>query len=171
MFKKKNASLIIGFSIPVLMILFVAASIYLPGLFLQPKYNFLYSTDGDYYGSTMYSVSNGRLVQNPQPTPAYPNYKPYPSPQLYVHNVTTNESTSVSFQEASSLKLDPTAQSPDGYKVENGSNSGGFFPFFWYNRDYNAQYIVGHNVSKKLNVKTYGSSYYNSIHFLGWIVQ
>lgn len=160
----------IGFSIPVLMILFVAASIYLPGIFQQPRYNFLYSADADYYDNRTYSVSNGRLIINPQPF-TYPSNRPYQSPQLYVHNVTTNESTSVSFQEASGLTLDPSAQSPDGYKIENGSNNSGFFPFFWYDRDYNAQYIVGHNTSKKLNVKTYGSSYYNSIHFLGWITQ
>ena len=41
---KKHIPLIIGISIPILMILFVAGSIYLPGLFIKPGYNFL--TDG-----------------------------------------------------------------------------------------------------------------------------
>ncbi|HSW96522.1 MAG TPA: hypothetical protein VLF89_01720 [Candidatus Saccharimonadales bacterium] len=168
MIKKKNFPLIIGFSIPLLMILFVAASIYLPGLFLQPKFNFLYSTDTDYYGSQTYSVNNSHLVYIPQPTPTY---RPYPSPQLYVHNVTTNESTPISFQEAQNLNLNPTAESPDGFKLENGNQGDGFFPFFWYNRDYTTEYLAGHNVSKKLNIKTNGTSYYSSIHFLGWVMK
>jgi len=171
MFKKKNIPLILGFSIPILMILFVAASIYIPVLFLHPKYNFLYSTDGDYYGSKVYSVNNGRLVENSQPTPIYPDHRPYQRPELYIHNVTTNESTPASFQEVANLKLEPSTESPDGYKIESDSDSRGFFPFFWYDRDYEAKYIIGHNVSKKLKIKTTGSSYYKSIHFLGWIVE
>lgn len=170
MLSKKNAPLIIGFLIPILMVLFVAASIYLPGLFLQPKYNFLYSTGGDYYGSRSYFVSNGHLAESPQPTP-YPNYKPSPSPQLYIHDVTTNMSTSISFQDAAALTLDPSAESPDKYRLEDGINSGGIFPFFWYDRDNNSKYLVGHNVSKKLNVNSGGSSYYDAIHFLGWVIQ
>ena len=39
---KKNITLILGISIPILMILFVAGSIYLPGLFIKPHFNFLY---------------------------------------------------------------------------------------------------------------------------------
>src|SRR5581483_12138441 len=116
MFKKKNAPLIIGFSIPILMILFVAASIYLPGIFQQPRYNFLYSTDGDYYDNQTYSVSNGRLVINPQPS-SYPNSRPYPSPQLYVYNVSPNESRPISLQEAENLNINPNVESPDGYKL------------------------------------------------------
>ncbi len=148
----------------------MAASIYLPGIFQQPRYNFLYSTDGDYYDNQTYSVSNSRLIINPQPS-TYPNNRPYPSPQLYVYNVSPNESRPISFQEAENLNLNPNVESPDGYKLENGNSSDGFFPFFWYDRNYNAEYLVGHNVSKKLNVISTGSTYYNSIHFLGWIMQ
>ena len=161
------------------MILFVAVSIYIPGLFLHPKYNFLY-TDGDYYvyntggsyfDTQAYLINNGHLVQRPQTTPVYPGGKPNPSPQLYVHNVTTNESTPISFQDAQNLNLNPTVESPDGYTLENGSQSDGFSLFFGYNKDYNSKYLVGHNVSKKLNIKNTSSSYSNSTHFLGWIMQ
>ena len=171
MLKKKNVPLIIGFSIPLLMIFFVAASIYLPGLFVSPKYNFLYSTDSDYYGGQTYSVSNGHLVENPQPPVSYSDYRTPPGNQLYIYNVQTNESTLISFYEAQHFTLIPTTESPDGYKLEYGNQDEGFFPFFWYNKDYTDEYLVGHNVSKKLNIKNNGSGYYNAIHFLGWIVQ
>src|SRR3989344_1296206 len=168
MFKHKNTPLIIAFSIPILMILFVVVSIYIPGLFVQPKYNFLYSTGEDYYGNRQYSVIGGRLIINPTPTPSL-NYRSYGNPQLYVHNVMTNESMPVSFEDGSHYFLDSNTESPDGYKLENGSSGGGFFPF-WYDRDYGSKYLVGHNVSKKVNVRSHSSSY-NSIHFLGWIMQ
>lgn len=171
MFKKKNAPLIIGFSMPILMILFVAASIYLPGIFQHPSFNFLYSTGGDYYDNQTFSVSNGRLIINPQPT-IYPTNRLYiyPSQQIYIYTVSSNESKPVSLQDAENLNLNPNVESPDGYKLENGNQSDGFFPFFWYDRNYNAQYLVGHNFSRKLNVISTSSTYYNSIHFLGWIM-
>ncbi|MDO8657633.1 MAG: hypothetical protein Q7K55_02755 [Candidatus Levybacteria bacterium] len=169
MINRKNLSLIIGFSIPIMMILFVAISIYIPKIFFNPKYNFLYSTDEGYSTNQIYSVRNGRLFENPKPTPAYSDPRLYSNPQLYVHNVAANKSVPVTFEEAASFTLDSNVESPDGYKLENGSG-GGFFPFFWSNRDYNVKYLVGHNASEKINVKTNGSNY-SSIHFLGWIIQ
>lgn len=169
MFKKKNIPLILGFSIPVLMIIFVAASIYVPGIFSKPKYNFLYSTDGDYFGSQNYSVESNKVVLNPRRTP-YDTYPVYPTPKLYIHDVTTNKSSPISFQNAQFLKLDASEESPDGYKLENGINhSDGFFPLFWYSSDNNQEYLVGHNTSKKLEL-THGTTYY-SVHFLGWIMK
>ncbi len=171
MFKKKNAPLVIGFAIPILVILFVVASIYIPGLFLHPKYSFLYTTDENYYNDQSYSVNNGRLIVVPQPSPAYPTYRSYTTPQLYIHNVSTNESMPVALQNAQNLTLDPADVSPDGYKIENGNQGDGFFPFFWYDNNYNAEYLVGHNTSKKLNIVNNGSTYSDSFHFLGWIIQ
>lgn len=150
------------------MILFVAISIYIPGLFLQPKYNFLYSIGGDYYPSQVYSVSNNHVTVNPQYA-YYPNN--VSNPQLYIHNAVTNESTPVTLDNAENLTLDSSAESPDGYTLESGNQNDGFFPFFWYSRDYSAEYLVGHNTSKKLNIKNNNTSYYDSIHFLGWIMQ
>lgn len=69
-FIKKHITLVVGISIPILMILFVAASIYLPGLFIQPKFNFLYACDHYYYGDhDQYSVRNGKLVKTERHTP------------------------------------------------------------------------------------------------------
>jgi hypothetical protein len=46
---KKNLPLTIGLSIPVLMIVFIAASIYLPRLSAtQPQFSFLYTSGNNY---------------------------------------------------------------------------------------------------------------------------
>lgn len=179
MFSKKNLPLILGFSIPIIMILFVAVSIYLPGLFINPQYNFLYSTNDNYYNRT-YTVNNGKLEQIPTLSPEYndytkpglvvpnPNY-PYSSPpRLYIYNVKTGESTPVTFEQAGGLHLDPSTESADGYKIEQGSYDGSFFfGGGGYNRAY---YIVGHNLSKKLNLKSNDRDYDYSSGFLGWIL-
>lgn len=118
----------------------------------------------------MYSVVDGRLVEKQQPAKSFPAGIVENDPEFYIHNVTKNESTPISFQEASKLTLNPNINSPDNYKVESGNASGGFSPFYWYSRDYESQYITGKYFSKKLNVKTTGYNYYASFQFLGWLI-
>ena len=66
---KKNISLIVAIAIPIAMILFVAASIYLPSIFVKPHDNFVY-TFGDAYARP-YSVSGTTLTEN-DATTTYP---------------------------------------------------------------------------------------------------
>ena len=172
---KKNITLVLGISIPILMILLVAGSIYLPGLFIKPHFNFLYvSVDDSYYNynnGQQYSVQNDKLVKNEIKQPENPNYNPpQGESKLYLYNVTKNESEEVSFSDAQNLNLDSNIKSPDDFEVVYGSRGDSFFPFFWGSgTDYNARYLTGHNVSRKLNLQLNGSSYYNNFRFLGWI--
>ena len=171
---KKNITLVIGISIPILMILFVAGSIYLPGLFIKPHFNFLYvSGDDSYYynNGQQYSIQNDKLIKNEIKQPENSNYTPpRVESKLYLYDVTKNESKEISFSEAQNLNLDSNLKSPDDFEVVYGSRDSGFFPFFWGGgTDYNARYLKGHNVSKKLNLQLNGSSYYNNFRFIGWI--
>lgn len=172
---KKNITLVMGMAIPILMILFVAGSIYLPGLFIKPHFNFLYvSGDDSYYyynNGYQYSVQNNKLIKNEIKQPVTPSYNPPPvEPKLYLYDVVKNESKEVSFDEALNLNLDSSVTSPDEFEVVYGSRGDGFFPFFYGGgTDYNARYLTGHNVSKKLNLQLNGGSYYNNFRFIGWI--
>lgn len=169
---KKNITLVIGITIPILMILFVAGSIYLPGLFIKPHFNFLYVSGDDYYyyNQQQYSVQNGKLVKNEIKQLENQNYNPPRNePKLYIYDVTKNEAKEISFVDGQNLNLDSRAKSPDDFEVVYGSRGDGFFPFFWGGgTDYNTRYLKGHNISKKLNLQLNGSSYYN-FRFLGWI--
>jgi len=172
---KKNITLILGISIPILMILFVASRIYLPGLFIKPHFNFLYvSGDDSYYyynNGYQYSVQNDKLVKNEIKQLENQNYNPpRVESKLYIYDVAKNEAKEISFAEAQNLNLDSSVKSPDDFEVVYGSRGDGFFPFlFWSERDYNSRYLSGHNVSKKLNLQLNGSSYYNNFRFIGWI--
>lgn len=172
---KKNITLVIGISIPILMILFVAGSIYLPGLFTKPHFNFLYVSGDDsssyYNNGYQYSVQNNKLVKNEIKQLENQNYNPpRGESKLYFYDVKKDESREISFEEAQNLNLGSNIKSPDNFEVVYGSRGDGFFPFFWGGgTDYNTQYLKGHNVSKKLNLQLSGSSYYHNFRFLGWI--
>src|SRR3989338_2533150 len=167
---QKNISLIIGLAIPFLMIVLVAASIYLPGLFApKPTVNFLYVTDDDYYQGHAYVIENGKLTKREV---TYPEHYTPGVTRLFVHDVSINESKEVSFEDAQKLQLDPTVKSPDGWEVVYGSAGYGFFPlFFSGGRDYNSMYLKGHNASKKLKLQIPSDErYYYSrdrVRFLG----
>lgn len=171
-FIKRNITLILGISIPILMILFVAGSIYLPGLFIKPHFNFLYVFSDDYYyNEPQYLVDNGRLVKSEiKQTDNQNNYPPKKESKLYIYDVTKNESQEISLEQAQNLDLDSKSKSPDGFEVVYGSRGDGFFPFFWGSgSDYNSRYLKGRNISRKLDLKINDSYNYYSFRFLGWI--
>lgn len=174
---KSNLSLIFGISIPILMIIFVALSIYLPQFFVKPQYDFLYLIGNnncyiDKNNSTVYSVQNNRIVQNVQDE-VIQNCMMGQLPELkiFLYDMEKNRQEEISFQQASNLELDQDPQSPDGFEIVYGNNDGGgFFPFFFFSgSDYNSHYIKGHNVSKKLNIQQSGYSYSRNFIFLGWV--
>ncbi len=172
----KNVPLIAGISIPLAMILFVAASIYLPGIFVQPKYGFLY-LNGDtsqYSCQWRYEVEGQHLVPRANLPPLNQNYRQqYCSVTLWVYDVRNNTNRQVSLEEAQRFTLDNSPTSPDGFEITRGSGGGSFLFFFDVgSRDYNATYLRGHNVSRNIDLHKEGesSSYYNRFKFLGWIL-
>jgi len=172
---KKNLSLILGISIPILMVLFVIGSIYLPSFFIKPNYNFLYTLEISYMdyplseGAYRYSVKNNELIR--EYIDASDKEKLYISGQeLFFYDVAQNVSREISFEEAQKLSLNTNLESPDGFEIVYGSRGEGIFPFlFWSGYDYNSRYIKGHYLSKKLNIQSYTDRYY-FFDFLGWIM-
>ncbi|MDP3772318.1 MAG: hypothetical protein Q8Q94_03020 [bacterium] len=176
--KSKNISLIVGLAIPVLMIVAVAGSIYIPQFFApKPQYDFLYTNDyyGGPYGAQLYEVRNGRVVKNPPVLPlqdsSAPPYVakpvPAPEPQLFRYDVKNDMSKEVAFEEAQNFSLTTDQKSPDGFEFRDGSRDGDFFPF-GRGYDYNVKYLIGHGISRKLNISV-NQYQYNPVRFLGWI--
>lgn len=178
---KKNITLVIALAIPALMVIFVAASIYLPGLFVKPKTDFLYAV-GDTYcsGVQMYKVEGGKIKKLDIPTTdasggirPYPIEKNVPAPgckdtKLYYYDVVKNEGREISLGDAEKLKLDGSAESPDGFEVVQGSSGDGF-PFGT-SVDYKKRYLKGHNLGKELNILLTEQQAF-SFQFVGWVIQ
>lgn len=166
--KGQKITLWIGIAIPIAMIIFIAGSIYIPGIFIKPQYNFIYATSGDtsYYYDRLYTVEEGKVIRRPVIAPTYG--KPVTEPDFYLYDVKTDQARKLTFDEAVIYRLDASAQSPDGFTVVNGRGEYGMFPFFVGGSNYQNYYLRGKNVSRKLNLSLRANAYY-SFQFLGWV--
>lgn len=163
---KNNLTLIIGLSIPIIMTIVVTLIVYLPGLFIQPKYDFVYVVGKNYPYYQQYSVSGGKIIK--KPVNINNNYKAVDDSQIFVYDVVKNTAKEITFSEAERLDLNPSKTSPDGFEITYGSGGRGYFPFYYSSSDYYTRYIQGNGVSKKLNLQLNGS-YYGDFQFIGWV--
>lgn len=162
---RKHVTLLIGLLIPVVMIIFVAASILLPSMLAPPpRYSFLYTSSNDYNYRWTFEV-RGETLQRIERSIPKETVINNAEPALYLYDITTQKSTLISFAEAQKLKLNQNAESPDGYQVSQGTNEGGF-PFAFNTRDH--LYLSGHGASRKIQV-TIENGYWN-FRFLGWVL-
>ena len=161
-FIKENLTLILGVAIPIIMIVLVVLSIFLPTVFTKPKYDFIYATGGDsrYSCKEKYLVSNGTLIKK--------EGEEDKKLKLYLFYTKKNKSSEIYFQETRMLNIDPNIKSADGFEVVQGSQGNGVFLFFFSTTDQKTYYIKGNHLSKKLNLELNGSSSKNFC-FLGWI--
>ncbi len=165
MARKKNASLIIALSVPVVMVILVALAIYIPGMFYAPTYDFVYSTS-DWNVYRLAVVREGKIVLE---EPPYVDEKIPPSdPIIFRYDIETNTASEISLEEAEQLTLDGAQFSPDGYEITRGGN-GGIFDIFGPNDSYNTWYIRGRSAGKRLNISNNNDYYYN-FRFVGWIL-
>jgi hypothetical protein len=170
--KKPNWSLIIALALPILMMIGVALSIYVPSLFQTYHGQFLYSVQeiGSWGIGRGFVVVNGKIQPQPAVVSAHTVYSSTTTARLYVHDLATNESRDISLEEAQRLNLDPSPRSPEGVEIDYGSQTDGVFPFFMISRDdYSAVYAKGERASRKLNVRIKPGGYYNQFQFQGWI--
>ncbi|MDA1061153.1 MAG: hypothetical protein O3B47_05170 [bacterium] len=168
---KENIPLIIGIALPILMIVFVAASIYLPRLFAEPpQYDFLYSSGDNYRLDYDYEVVDGRLMKIYNHTDRsaidLDLLEDEREIRFYVHDVEDDESRKISFEEAGDLILDDSEKSPDGYEVKRGGGGGMFGP-----SNYNNVYISGHGLSRELDLEYGINNYYRDFTFIAWITE
>jgi hypothetical protein len=172
---RKNIPLIVGLALPLLMIIAVAVSIYVPRLYAEkPATDFLYVIGDTHfygYGYSQYAVVNGRLEKQELPEELRQEAPPIPrgDVRFFVHNTEHNASREITLEEAQALTLDSLQESPDGFSLVRGGQIGGVFPFFYNGQDTQDWYLRGRGVSYSMDVRR--GAGYDSLHFLGWIVE
>jgi hypothetical protein len=179
-------SLVVAIALPVLAILFIAGAVYLPGLFEQPKYDFIYSRyDSNPYiysgEPASFTVKDGKLIKiqtlysgedRPKVIDTSTGMPIAPvEPTLHYYDIDTNTSRPLVLQETSSMKLDGTLRSPDGFEIRQGNNGGGAFPFFYNGPTPSSMYIVGKYSSNKLDIELNSTDYWGSIRFVAWVIE
>jgi len=171
--KQQNISLIIGLSIPVLMMLFVALAINAPQWFTHvkpPQQDFLYSS-GNNAPYTKYLVKEGKLTRVETTLPEGATRSTENDIHFFIHDVSANSSREISETEALKLSLNGNILSDDGFSMQSGRRGGWFL--FGYGRDYRSRYLVKDNYSVKLNLinKNPQYRYYWNTIFIGWLKQ
>jgi hypothetical protein len=188
-FIKQNIVILLAFTLPILLIVGVALSVYLPSLFLSTKYNFVYTicTDGissydqyncNNYPQKRYSVVNNKMIiNNIDPTLDSDNDKILDinenyTVRIFLHDTEKNESREITFEEAQTLTLNNFLSSPDGVAV-TGTYSGGssFFIFGGSSSSY-GYYLTKGNSKEKLNLINNPDQYYSrdNFQFIGWVL-
>lgn len=171
---RRNASLIAGILIPVVMLLFVAGTAVLPGLLMHPEYDFLYVTGNDHYRAKQgrlqpiqrYRVEKDKLIVSEPAADAAQDYNPLRDVKLYLHDVAKNRSREISEADAQRLELDTARVSPDGYSVVQNYQAG-LMMLFAPSSNRNARYLVGKWLSRQLELETPNT--YTQVRVLGWI--
>jgi hypothetical protein len=191
-FIKKNFVILLAFLLPILLILVVAITTYIPSVLLSTKYNFIYTTcvdNNNYYPYTCndflqkkYSVVDSKLVVNEIDKDQdlnnnkIPDIKENYTARIFLHDTEKNESREISLQEAQSYILSGLLTSQDGVSVSwDPSYSRGCNDFFIFGGCGGSYY--GYSLTKgkshsKLNLINNSDRYYyqNNFQFLGWVL-
>ncbi len=191
-FIKKNFAILLAFLLPIILIVAVALSVYLPSLFISTSYNFIYTscTDGTnyyYYNCNgylekRYAVVNGKLVVNnidpnqDSDNDTIPDIKENYTARIFLHDTKSNVSREISLEEAQALTLNGLLTSPDGVTVSSDYdyyNRGDFFifPFSGGSSSY-GYYLTKGKSKSRLNLINNNDRYYNNnnFDFLGWVL-
>lgn len=182
--KSSTVSLIVGLSIPVLMVIGIALAIIIPGRSIHPNTDFIY-TLGQYPVAMQsengkqiqhsYSIKNGHIVDATLASSSKLDNAPYPyqgqgMPRFYIHHTVSDTNTEISFKDATTRILSDDATSPDGFTMTYGTSSGGMFPFYFEGQNDRAiAYLSKNTGSKKITVIAKGNDLPFS--FVGWVTK
>lgn len=188
-FIKQNIVILLAFILPILLIIGVTLSVYLPSLFLSTQYNFVYTscTDGisgydqyncNNYPQKRYSVINNKIVLNTidpnldSDNDKIPDINESYTVRIFLHDTEKNESREITFEEAQTLTLNSFLSSPDGVAVTgNYSGDSSFFIFGGSSSSY-GYYLTKGNSKDKLNLINSPGQYYprDNFQFVGWVL-
>ncbi|MEX1027565.1 MAG: hypothetical protein WD049_06095 [Candidatus Paceibacterota bacterium] len=170
---KENVALVIVLALPVLLILGILVSIYVPRLFApEPQYDFLYGVRSDLPHTLCtieYAVEGGGLVETLRSDRCDEGQDPTASRTLYRYRVGDFSSERVSVEEARLLTLDPHT-APDGYRVTREYGHRGIFEVFG-SRSGSEWYLVRDGVRRSIELASSDRYYSSDVVFYGWIIQ
>lgn len=154
--------LIILFAVPVGIAVIAALVVYLPSVFANPKYDFVYSVCRSYDCRDDFVVNNsGYAVERSIDRDNFSQ----PS-HLRYYDASDNSTRSLSSEDLKRFQLNTSSRSPDGYSLSKEQSDSGFL--FW--GDYDSGWYLKNGLKKKQVELTQNDSYYsNDIKFIGWV--
>ena len=183
-FIKTHFSIILAFTLPILLIIGVALSVYIPSLFISTNYDFIYTaceyknSYRSYCNNDLYSVENGRIVEKEvvsedDTSPKKVVIQEERSYRLFLHDTEKNESREITLEEAKNYELSGLLTSPDGINFSSSYDRNSDIFFLFGSGSSYGHYLTKGNAKKKLNLINDDGSYYyrNSSVFIVWIIK
>jgi hypothetical protein len=192
-FIKQNLALVVGLTLPVLLIvLFFVATVLPKSLGTPPQHEMLFSINKYTYNNPpAYTVTfkavDGKLMATMVPNVKTNNTYPANNSQtLMGYDAKTDTLREIAFdmpatagtdtieKEVSALhdyKIDSSAKSPDGYEASYSGYGGGGFVMDVFGGSRNNGYRISKGaVSYKVPSKNNQLYYYNDAQFIGWVI-
>lgn len=168
---KNNLPLVMAIAIPVLLMIFMMAIIYIPQQQIKPVYNFLYLAGGEYWNQYP-AIKDNRLVIPSPPASLVPDsYYSSRKSNYYIYQPAKDESRKITEEEAKQLKLLDQPVSPDGYSVGRNTDntSFGILPLILGVTDSSKGiYLKNKQFKKRISVEA--GLYNYDFRFIGWIL-
>lgn len=166
---KKNASLFIALSIPVITTLLIVVSIMIPKYLSKPPQIALLYASNRYEAPSTFQMIGTSVEEIPA---AYPSYQANPGPKvvskLYVYDLKANTSRELTLDQSKKVSWKPIDKLPNNMEVKRGSSD---FSFIFAQPNYQQWYLAGQGLAYPLTLSTTAdpNSYYDyTIQFLGW---
>lgn len=190
---KRNALLITGLVLPVLLMMVFMLSTLIPAVISNPpRYDMVFSVQ-DYSSGAAAPVSVNLVVKNGVLTAQFtknPHANAYTWIKLYLYDAKTQKVRQLPFafpsdaatlqgmveqpvQATKGMKLDTTLESPDGYQLSyrGYSNSSGLFGQLLWGGSYNNEACLrkGSQCIKLMGSDNRGYYYPGYVQFIGWV--
>jgi hypothetical protein len=161
---KKNLPLIIGLALPIIFIIIIAAVVYWPSNFVNPKHNFVYLDQS--YGSYLTDIV---VVEDKITTVSSGTSDMYAKqPTIYLYDFSKNASYEITLEEAKQLSVTKGPASPDGYSIGRNNSHSGIFEIFGSYED-NSGYFISSPDGAKRKLTGIQGEYYYELNVIGWV--
>jgi len=172
--KKENIPLYIGLALPIILIIIIAAVIYIPRFLVDPQYDFIYFEENwnsrfSTTECTEYEISEGRFKRIGEIEEHLQETCYSDGALFYIYDVSEKESREISIDEVESLEIAKGYTSPDGFIFLRKYSNMGIFEIFGGTHEVK-WYLEKDGVRLPLNLEE-KVSLYSEPQFIGWIIK
>ena len=154
--------LLLLFAIPIAIVVFASAIIYVPRLLANPEYDFIYAVCDDYPCKNDYSIDSSGKVTMTKYDSDYDNLYA----QIRYYDASSDSTQPLTFEQSQQYKLNASSKSPDGYSLNKESNN----RVFLFGGNYDEGWYLQNGMKKKRVELSNTESYtYRNVKFLGWV--
>jgi hypothetical protein len=182
---KRNATLVVGVSLPVLLVFLFWVATVIPKMTVpDPQHDLIFTADHFDYnarvnGMVRFDIKDGKVRGTFHADNLRNNFN---TPRIYyfdvsagsTHEITLDipgnlqDGTQLNISEAEAYTLSNKSIAPDGYSFDGSYTGGG--GFFFFDRGYRYRGTIKRE-GRTIRIPTQGQNYHGNLQFLGWVLE